>query len=270
VNGRIQVYDAANNLIEQLDATGFLSTDPITQSSTKIVGSKVTWQNVPPGGSTITPGYIQAVGGLGSPELLIVAPNYNNNPVASFIQMQGGDGNVPSLDTMMLLQAQQIDLSGGHSFINIDESNTPGIHIVNNGNRAYIITNPAVVTRASSALTLGGAPGTIPGLGGTFTGLRANAQWKASLVTDANISATNANITTIGELIVGGALQAGQALFANSNNLNGARGTVSQQWAGVFAAGGSLTFSATGKFVGGGGVQQFGATHTSLMVEIDE
>jgi hypothetical protein len=36
----------------------------------------------------------------------------------------------------------------------------------------------------------------------------------------------------------------------------------------VFAAGGSLTFQATGKFVGAGGVQQYGATHTKLLIEI--
>lgn len=269
VNGVIQVYDTTNTLIAQIDGNGITSLNSFGDS-TMLTGSKTTWANVPPGGSTIDPGYIQSVGGPGIPQLFIVAPDYNSSGVGTYIIMSGSDGNVPSTDSQMLIQAQQIHLAARFSFIDIDQSNTPGINIVNNGSRAYIITNPAVVTRASSALVLGGAAATIPGLGQTYTNLRANAQWKATLITDSIIAATNANITTIGELIVGGALQTGQCLFANSTALNGGRACVSQQWSGTFAAGGTLTFSATGKFVGAGGTQQFAATHTSLMVEIDQ
>lgn len=299
VNGLIQVYNAANTLVLQIDGSTVLETFSATglQSSVTLHDGEVDIFPSHIAAANLIAASLVAINTTTGPVLTVTSPQQtdtaptttavirlqganstSNRSLASFgadiAQLSGFNGSLVAAGSDQLGTGGVVivGLLGG-SQINVDTSlsgpNTIDFltgQLTYAGVRAFLLTDTDVFP-CSAALTLGGASAPIVGCAHTYA-VKAGTKWKATLTTDAIISNTFANIVTIGQLVVDGVTQTAQALYSNGNTAIAARSTVSQHYSGVFAAGGNLAFQARGLFSGAGGVQQFGTVHTTLAVDI--
>lgn len=133
--------------------------------------------------------------------------------------------------------------------------------------RAYLLTQ--IQTNAANAnLNLTAVAQTVPNCTMTLPTVTANAKYEARIVMD-SLNTAGVNSTAIGELLVDGALQAGQALALN-DVANGNRDTVTQQYSGNLATAGNHVFTFTAKDSVGAGNSQVQAAHCTLQVLIFE
>ena len=133
-------------------------------------------------------------------------------------------------------------------------------------NRAQPVLHSAV---SSSPLALTNAEQDVPGATVTFTTLTANCKWDADASIDFDVTTASAGQTAIGRLYVDGVLFSPSREALHDMQTIG-RGTVKQQWEGVFATPGSHTLKLVGIKTSAGGVATIPANHTSLHVTKSE
>jgi hypothetical protein len=261
--GVIDVFDAANNLVASIDATGIKALGTAASGSYVLMNNagaqaQFTLNPATQGGHTQVPATLEAFfftpGGL-HPALEIDSPSIDGRP-ASTITLIGEDslgGNLRSID---------------FTADALTKNNQPARVLT--FSESYPLTLALTLTAVAQPVLFGASspsgdvPNAVTGVI-TVTTSATNTRWEATLFTDAQIA--TANDTTIADLKIDGALTPGEALFSTSGT---GRATVGQTWSGSFATAGAHTFQVTGKRAGAGAANVFNAVHTRIRIDIFE